>query len=464
MTKKTVRKYGNLLPSVIIFFDIIIVNCVFLLTCLLFTKPEDQFFSRPVMMLVNISTIPVFYLYGKVRLGRTIHMDRVVFTAIKSVVIHLVTFLLLCYAVKFNQIPLRTFLQFYGISFVVIPIWWAISRWVIKTIRRRGRNRRNVIIIGSRTTAQRLRSQIVSDLSYGYNFLGFVDESRNDEISPDEYLCDIDKLEEVVKSRRNIDEIYFTLSGEKSNLMPLVTRICDNNFIDFYYVLRITKYLSRHYEMSQIGSMPIAAARPNPLARFHNRVIKRVFDIVFSSIFLVFFPIILIPVAIAIKLSSPGPVFFKQKRTGFLGEEFNCWKFRTMRVNADADKRQATADDPRKTRVGNFLRKTSIDELPQFINVWLGNMSVVGPRPHMLAHTEQYARLIDQYMVRHFIKPGITGWAQVNGFRGQTEELWQMEKRVEYDVWYIENWNLLLDIKIVFKTIFNAVRGEENAF
>ena len=214
----------------------------------------------------------------------------------------------------------------------------------------------------------------------------------------------------------------------------------------------------------KIGSMPIAAARPNPLARFHNRVIKRVFDIVFSSIFLVFFPIILIPVAIAIKLSSPGPVFFKQKRTGFLGEEFNCWKFRTMRVNADADTRQATADDPRKTRVGNFLRKTSIDELPQFINVWLGNMSVVGPRPHMLAHTEQYARLIDQYMVRHFIKPGITGWAQVNGFRGQTEELWQMEKRVEYDVWYIENWNLLLDIKIVFKTIFNAVRGEENAF
>ncbi|MBP5315824.1 MAG: exopolysaccharide biosynthesis polyprenyl glycosylphosphotransferase, partial [Muribaculaceae bacterium] len=212
------------------------------------------------------------------------------------------------------------------------------------------------------------------------------------------------------------------------------------------------------------GTMPVAAARPNPLSRISNRIIKRLFDVVVSSIFLIFFPLILIPVAIAIKISSPGPIFFKQKRTGFMGEEFNCWKFRTMRVNKDADKKQATKDDSRKTKVGTFLRKTSIDELPQFINVWLGDMSIVGPRPHMLTHTEQYARLIDQYMVRHFIKPGITGWAQVNGYRGQTEELWQMEKRVEYDVWYIENWNFFLDIKIMVKTIINAVKGEENAF
>lgn len=135
-----------------------------------------------------------------------------------------------------------------------------------------------------------------------------------------------------------------------------------------------------------------------------------------------------------------------------------------MRVNADSDRLQATKNDPRKTRVGDFLRRTSIDELPQFINVWLGHMSVVGPRPHMLKHTEDYSRLVDRYMLRHIVKPGITGWAQVNGLRGQTDELWKMEKRVDFDMWYVENWTFMLDMKIIVKTVINAVKGEKNAF
>ncbi|MBO4954771.1 MAG: exopolysaccharide biosynthesis polyprenyl glycosylphosphotransferase [Muribaculaceae bacterium] len=204
--------------------------------------------------------------------------------------------------------------------------------------------------------------------------------------------------------------------------------------------------------------------RHQPLSRFRNRLAKRAFDVAVSSMALLFFPLVLIPVGIAIKMSSPGPIFFRQLRTGYRGRAFKCFKFRTMRVNAQADTAQATKHDPRKTRLGDFLRHSSIDELPQFINVLIGDMSVVGPRPHMLAHTEQYGQLIDKYMVRHYIKPGITGWAQINGFRGQTEELWQMERRVEHDVWYIENWSTWLDIKIMFRTVFNAARGEKNAF
>ena len=165
-----------------------------------------------------------------------------------------------------------------------------------------------------------------------------------------------------------------------------------------------------------------------------------------------------------IKATSPGPIFFKQKRTGFKGKEFNCYKFRTMRVNADSDEVQATRNDPRKTRVGEFLRKTSLDELPQFINVFLGDMSVVGPRPHMVKHTLDYSKIIDKYMLRHLIKPGITGWAQVNGYRGETRELWQMERRVEYGGGDIEHWNFWLDIKIIFLTVFNAFKGEKNGF
>ncbi|MDE7135619.1 MAG: exopolysaccharide biosynthesis polyprenyl glycosylphosphotransferase [Muribaculaceae bacterium] len=193
-------------------------------------------------------------------------------------------------------------------------------------------------------------------------------------------------------------------------------------------------------------------------------MLKRAFDVLFSSVALLCSPIVFIPVAIAIKLDSPGPVFFRQKRTGYLGNEFYCYKFRTMRVNKNADSVQATKDDARKTKLGNFLRHSSIDELPQFWNVLKGDMSVVGPRPHMLAHTEEYRRLIDQYMVRHLVKPGITGWAQILGYRGATDEIWKMEKRVDSDVWYIEHWSFMLDMKIIVKTLTNAFLGEENAY
>ena len=161
----------------------------------------------------------------------------------------------------------------------------------------------------------------------------------------------------------------------------------------------------------------------------------------------------------------PGPVFFRQKRNGINGDEFTCLKFRSMRVNADADKVQATKNDPRKTKWGNIMRKTNIDELPQFINVLLGDMSIVGPRPHMVKHTEEYGALVDKYMVRHYTKPGITGWAQVTGSRGETSELWMMEERIKKDIWYVENWSLLLDLKIIFKTITNVFGGEKgNAY
>ena len=196
-----------------------------------------------------------------------------------------------------------------------------------------------------------------------------------------------------------------------------------------------------------------------------NRLLKRAIDLFFSLVFLcTVFPFVYIIIGTAIKLSSPGPIFFKQKRSGENGNEFWCYKFRSMRVNIDSDELQATANDPRKTKIGDFIRKASIDELPQFINVLLGQMSVVGPRPHMLKHTEEYSRLIDKYMVRHLVKPGITGWAQVTGYRGETKELWQMEGRVQRDVWYLEHWTFLLDLYIIYKTIRNAIQGEKEAY
>ena len=205
--------------------------------------------------------------------------------------------------------------------------------------------------------------------------------------------------------------------------------------------------------------------RCEPLESLENRIIKRTFDVICSGLFLItVFPFVYIFFGIAIKLSSPGPVFFKQKRSGEDGREFWCYKFRSMKVNTQCDTLQATENDPRKTRIGEIMRKTSVDELPQFINVLKGDMSIVGPRPHMLKHTEEYSNLINKFMVRHFVKPGITGWAQVTGYRGETKELWQMEGRVQRDIWYIEHWTFLLDLYIMYKTVYNAIRGEKEAY
>ena len=241
---------------------------------------------------------------------------------------------------------------------------------------------------------------------------------------------------------------------------------CENHLIRFYSVPNVRNYVHRAMKVEYVDDVPVLTLRSEPLLNPFNRIIKRLFDVIVSLTFIVtcFWWIAAI-VALITKITMPGPVFFRQKRNGINGDEFTCLKFRSMRVNADADKVQATKNDPRKTKWGNIMRKTNIDELPQFINVLLGDMSIVGPRPHMVKHTEEYGALVDKYMVRHYTKPGITGWAQVTGSRGETSELWMMEERIKKDIWYVENWSLLLDLKIIFKTITNVFGGEKgNAY
>jgi len=201
-----------------------------------------------------------------------------------------------------------------------------------------------------------------------------------------------------------------------------------------------------------------------PLQNSVNRTVKRLFDVVLSLVFLIPTALIFPIVFIIMKIQSPGPILFKQKRTGLDGKDFEMLKFRSMHVNKDADKVQATKDDPRKYPFGDFMRKTNIDELPQFLNVLKGDMSIVGPRPHMLLHTEMYSHLIDKYMVRHFVKPGLTGWAQVTGYRGETKELWQMEGRVRRDIWYMEHWSIWLDLRIVWLTMKTIFVPDKNAY
>lgn len=231
-------------------------------------------------------------------------------------------------------------------------------------------------------------------------------------------------------------------------------------------------YISENYAHDPITEDKMdaglqALSLPGSLSQeeLYRRLMKRAFDIIFSLLVIVFILSWLFPLlAILIRLESRGPVIFRQARSGRNNISFYCYKFRSMKINGDSHQRQASRNDARITRTGSFLRKTSLDELPQFFNVLLGDMSVVGPRPHMLKHTEQYRSLIDNYMMRHSIKPGITGWAQINGFRGETHRLELMEERVKHDIWYLENWSPRLDLKIIAITVLHVVRGHENAF
>lgn len=454
-------KYGRYIHGLLTCSDLALVNLLFALLTVFCGDMMAGNNPKILWLMLNVSFMPVVFLIYSTHKQRAIYMEHVFSRAILVVAVHA-----LCYVSLLTflgeLLPLIFYLEFYAAYVVALPLWWTITRQIVKRFRRKGRNFSRVIIVGTNSTATRLYDELMSDAGFGYKFMGFFDKWRPVNFSGD-YKGNIDEIDAFVKAH-SIDEIYFTLSGEDEDTMGKVTKIADDNVLQFYYVPQISRYVNRVFEMHNVGAVSMLTTRSNPLKNVINRWIKRGFDIVFSSIVLLFSPIIFIPVAIAIKLSSPGPIFFKQVRTGYRGRDFKCWKFRTMRVNADSDKLQAQKDDPRKTKVGDFLRRTSIDELPQFINVWLGNMSVVGPRPHMLKHTSDYSKLIDKYMVRHLIKPGITGWAQVNGYRGQTEELWQMEKRVEYDVWYIENWTFFLDMKIIVRTVLNAVQGEKNAF
>lgn len=419
------------------------------------------FYSKQVWLMLNLSFCVVVYVLSSLHDKRTVYIDRVLIHLLKYVMLHAVIFLMLVSFI--DALPLwRYVFMFYGIFTLLLSLWWIVSRKLLKWYRSKGYNYKEIIIIGGGHAGAgvRLMKQLEKDQGYGYHVVGYFDSEPVEDLQC--YTATIDKLVDFLNDH-SVDEMYCALPDSEHNNLQDMINLAERNAIDFYYVPQFSKYISRRFEIETLGVVPVLSVRPHPLSNPINQFVKRAFDLAISSLVLLFSPIIFIPIAIGIKLSSPGPVFFKQERTGYRGRSFMCYKFRSMRVNDKSDTLQATKDDPRKTKFGNFLRKTSLDELPQFINVFLGEMSIVGPRPHMVQQTKEYSELIDKYMLRHTIKPGITGWAQVNGFRGPTDELWMMEKRVEYDVWYAENWNFMLDIKIMFLTVFNAIRGEKNA-
>lgn len=457
---KDKRRY---LDIIFVATDLLLINGLFALLSVIFPDIRDGRGIRELWLAVNVAYLPAMAYVLSRRRPSALVMDYVARQAFMTVVIHAACFLAITALFKFRPLATAQYLVFYGMMAIVLPLWWILSRYLIKLNHRRGRDMRKVVIIGTGPTAMRLTSDIEEDTGYGYEVAAYFDLFRRPGFDRDDLFAgDIDMLGDFV-SREYISKIYYACDEIDNEVFARIEKIADDHMAEMYFVPSLPHAVPHRYEVDTIGSTTLMSTRPNPLSQRYNRALKRGFDIFFASLALVVYPLIYIPVAIAIKKAGPGPVYFRQKRSGYHGEEFECLKFRTMQVNKDADTRQASDGDPRITRIGSLLRRTSIDEIPQFINVLKGDMSIIGPRPHMLAHTDIYSRLVDKYMVRLTVKPGITGWAQVNGFRGVTDKLWKMEKRVKYDIWYVENWSLLLDFKIMVRTVLNALHGEENA-
>ena len=462
-------RYGFLIKWLVVAGDLLLINILFFLLDKWFNVHGSEHLNinwRFSYLLLNFSYIFAVY-FVPVRIYQPVMFtDRVIQRSLLLVALHSIIFTacLFFLTMEKDTLPLYFVVYLYLFLFVLFTAWRVLAREILKLYRRRGYNYKRVVIVGAGKNGMELFSEMKKEMAYGYNIYGFFDDNIRLKNTLPNYLGMTHEVEDFVL-KNDIDEIYCTLPNSQDEKITRILNFAEKHMIRFYIIPEFSRYVKKRLELDSIEYVPIMAVRSEPLQSVHNQILKRTFDIVFSFLFLVtIFPFLYIIFGILIKLSSPGPVIFKQTRTGIYGKNFNCYKFRSMRENNDADEKQAEKGDQRITKIGQFLRRSNLDEIPQFYDVLMGEMSVVGPRPHMLKHTELYSSFIDKYMVRHLIKPGITGWAQVNGFRGETKTTEQMENRIRCDVWYLENWTFILDLKIIAITILNMFKGEQNAY
>lgn len=354
-----------------------------------------------------------------------------------------------------KAIALYTVTLFSIIILIKSLLFYYLKKYRIVT----GNNFRNAIIIGYTEEAIDLKRIFEERPDYGYRFKGYFTNKKNNE--------NIAGKVDMVKSfsiKNNIDEIYCSLNELSNEKLKDLVEFGDENNIVVKFIPDSKAIFSKNLKIDYYELFPVLSLQKTPLHDPFIKNFKRIFDFIFSLLVVILVLSWLTPLmAFLIKLESRGPVFFKQSRPGIDEQEFLCYKYRSMQLNITTEK-EASRNDPRVTRIGRFIRKTSIDELPQFFNVLLGDMSVVGPRPHLWSQNKTYGNKIKKYMVRHYVKPGITGLAQVKGCRGEIETDEDMINRIKFDVYYIENWSLLMDVKIIIQTVVNIFKGEEKAY
>lgn len=390
-----------------------------------------------------------------------IHRNTKLSTLIEKLLKQLLFFTLLVFAFfgYYYQIDRTSgyIFQYIGVVFTTIALIKITVYYIFKNYRSHlGGNFRNIVMIGENQETLELKSFFEDHPDYGYRLQNVFNVKSSG--------FNLQDIKDFILENR-VDEIFCSVKELNNEELLELTDYADNNLRTLKFLPNPDTILSKHLKYDYYGKTPILSLREIPLDDPVNQLAKRSFDILFSLVIILGVLSWLTPIiAIFIKLESKGPVFFRQMRNGLDYEEFVCCKFRSMVPNKTADIHQVSRNDLRITSIGKFLRKTSIDELPQFYNVLKGEMSVVGPRPHMVSHTHMYAERIDKFMVRHFVKPGITGLAQVSGYRGQVESEEDIVGRVRNDIYYIENWSTIMDLRIIFKTVLHIFTGDQKAY
>lgn len=452
------RTRENDLQFISALLDLLIINLTFWLSAWAFQNIfiESTHFLLTVI-LANFSWVIAFILVRK----QTLYSEKGFRIRLKRLLNRSLIFLFLSiinFGIFYSQIGyLLNFVVFASLLFIFLKLSINFIYYkIVKYFHLRNVRIKRTLLIGRNETMQKAEHIIKFNPVLNYMFVGYLTDEKDEE---NDVLGTRNELERVIQEY-SIQVIFVSIPSARE-LQPHhidndeLLKTCNRMGVRLFYIPEVNNVDRDMFDVEYINEITIINPQRIPMDSMENRIKKRIFDIAFSGFVLIFVMSWLYPLmGLLIKLSSKGPVLFVQKRTGINKVTFDCYKFRSMNPNAEADKKQACENDPRITKIGQFMRKTSIDELPQFFNVFKGDMSVVGPRPHMLAHTDEYSTLIDDYLVRHYIKPGITGWAQINGLRGETDELWKMEDRVEKDIEYVKNWSLDWDIVIIWKTLF----------
>ncbi len=460
--------------NVMFFSDFLILNTCFLLAKVITLDLFDNAYQLPknlfpFVLYSNLIWILLSRGFGTYSIMRFDNAAKILTRTIKLIVVYLLILYLDIFFLRYVKIS-PFYIVNYSVCFSIIFILTRVFQiYILKSLRKQGVNNKKVVIVGVNKNTLNLSETLHSELSFGYKILGFF-ASDDEKYQSNNYSVNILGTYNDIFTYCNynkVDEIYFSTEKHEQSEIKNIIKFCDSNFIRFKIIPNFQKenIFNNRLLIDFYGDNPILVLRKEPLEKQSNIILKRLFDLIFSLIvILVLYPLLFPLVIIFQKITSKGPVFFVQKRSGQDNNVFSCIKFRTMYVNNDSELKGTYKNDPRITPFGKFLRKTRIDELPQFINVLIGNMSVVGPRPLMLKHTEDYSKLIDDFLVRHFVKPGITGWAQVTGFLDEENKFDEMYDKVKRDVWYIENWSFLLDLKIIFKTLTKIIYKDENAY
>ncbi|MCL5030221.1 MAG: undecaprenyl-phosphate glucose phosphotransferase [Bacteroidetes bacterium] len=383
----------------------------------------------------------------------------------KNIIVQVLTAVLFIFLVK-EDLFTRNFIILYALLLtVLVSIRTQIIKHTIARVRGKEKNIRNVLIIGAGELGRNFFQMINKSNDFGFNLVGFLDDAK-DNPNDMNIIGTLNEIDKILPEKK-VEEVVIALPIYAANQLDEIIKVCNRNAVRVHIIPDYFRYLSKKFQINMMGNFPIITVRGEPLSEFHWRFVKRTFDIIFSLLAIVLILSWLYPLLFILnKIYSPGPVMFVQDRVGAKDKIFKCYKFRTMHVgNRSINKYQPTTEeDSRITRVGKFLRKSNVDELPQFINVLKGDMSIVGPRPHPIAFHEIYKEMVDEIKIRSWVKPGITGWAQIHGYRGDVPDYEENKKRtikrIEYDLWYIENWSSWLDVQIILTTVWQMVKGD----